>query len=128
MYHLDLNDGRYDGDEPKWFKKEIRHSDPYVTKKNIVIIFATTSTPPIATKIKAIKQVITAELTGSSSFFLNLLSHLLADCIGIELSSAIACKVLGPTIIDPKADENVEAAKPSGTMILPNRDISPIIS
>src|SRR5690554_7879168 len=115
MYHLDLNDGRYDGDEPKWFKKEIRHSDPYVTKKNIVIIFATTSTPPIATKIKGIKQVITAEVPSASSFFLNLLSHLLADCIRIELSSAIASKVLGPTIIDPKAYATLEAAKSGGT-------------
>ncbi len=34
-YHFDLKEGRYDGDEPKWFKKEIRQSDPYVTMKNI---------------------------------------------------------------------------------------------
>src|SRR5690554_4396018 len=128
MYHFDLNDGRYEGDEPKWFKKEIRHNDPYVTKKNIVIICATTSTPPIVTKIKAIRQVMMDEFTGSSSFFRNLLSHLLADCIGIELSSAIACSVRGPTIIEPKAEEKVEAANPNGTIMLPKSAISAIIS
>ena len=73
--HFDLNDGLYDGDEPKWLRNEMRQSEPYVIMKNIEIICATTSTFPSATKMMAIKQVISDALTGSWSFFLYLLSQ-----------------------------------------------------
>ncbi|MBN2521580.1 MAG: hypothetical protein JXB17_13795 [Bacteroidales bacterium] len=28
IYQRDLNDGRYDGDYPKWLRKEIKHKEP----------------------------------------------------------------------------------------------------
>lgn len=27
-YHLDLKDGRYEGEDPKWFRNDIRQRDP----------------------------------------------------------------------------------------------------
>jgi len=27
-YHLDLKDGLYEGDEPKWFRNDIKHKEP----------------------------------------------------------------------------------------------------
>src|SRR5690554_155845 len=69
----------------------------------MVIICATTSTPPIATKISAIRQVMIDAFTGSLSLIRVLLNHLLADCMGMELSMAMACSVRGPTITDPNA-------------------------
>jgi len=28
IYHLERNDGRYEGDEPKWFRKEMSQRVP----------------------------------------------------------------------------------------------------
>ena len=69
-YHLLLYDGRYDGDDPKWFKKEIRQSAPYVNIKNIDIISATELTLPNETKAIAIIRVIMELFIGSLSLFL----------------------------------------------------------
>ena len=64
--------------------------------------------------------------TGSLSFARPALNHLFIVSIGNDSSSANACKVLGATKIDPKADENVEAAKPKGINNIPQKAISPI--
>ena len=128
IYHRDLNEGRYEGEDPKWFKNEIRHSDPYVTIKNMEMISATAFMLPSATKTNAITIVTSEALTGSLSDRLAKESHLLILSEGNDSSCARACKVRGATIIDPKAEDIVEKASPRGMKNAPPIAIFAIMS
>ena len=80
----------------------------------------------MATKSKAIIQVINEELIGSLSLTLPLANHLITDCNGNERSADKACKVRGATITEPMADEIVDAANPRGMTTAPHIYSSPI--
>ena len=83
--------------------------------KNIEIISATALTSPKITKTIAIIQVTIEAFIGSLSEALPLANHLFTAFDGKDRSMDKACKVLGATITEPKADEIVEAAKPRGS-------------
>ena len=127
MYHREVTVGGYEGSEPKWWRNEIKHKEPYVTIKNIEIIAATTLTSPYATKIKLMLVTI-VELKGSFSSPTPLPIKLLILLPGKVLSIPIACNVLGATSIDPIAEDIVDAANPSGIIIEPKTAILLIIS
>src|SRR5659263_301396 len=97
----------------------MRQRDPYVTRKNIVIISATALTLPTETKMIAIISVTRVALTGSPSLLLPDASHLFSLMDGREASLARACRVRGPTMTEPSAEEMVDAASPSGTINTP---------
>jgi len=94
--------------------------------KNIEIISATEFTFPSATNTRAIISVTSELLIGSLSLSRPLASQLFICGLGKALSEASAWSVLGATIIEPKAEEIVEAASPRGTTQLPCIAILPI--
>ena len=81
---------------------------------------------PTNKKNKAIRIVITVALKGSP-FLVSFDKSALIPLFGMIPSEAKACKVLGATIIEPKALENVAAASPMA-MIGPHNAILPMIS
>ncbi len=127
-YHFDLNDGLYEGDEPKWLRNDIRQREPYVTRKNMDIISATVLTLPNRTNSEAISNVTSVVFTGSPSWLLADESHLLSLIEGNEVSFASACRVLGATMSEPRAAVRVVAARPRGIITAPPMAIFPIIS
>ena len=96
--------------------------------KNMEIICATKFTPPIKTKTNAIRAVKNVALKGSFVMPFPFAISLFNPLIGKESSIARACNVRGATIMDPIADEIVDAASPKGIMMGPNMAILLIIN
>ena len=91
------------------------------------MISATAFTSPISTKKKAMMHVTNVALTGSPFLTFSLLSQLFSLGMGIIRSAEMALSVLGATIILPKAEDIVAAARPMG-IIGHQIAISPMIS
>ena len=69
---------------------------------------------PTYTKKNAIAHVIIVPLVGSLVFFFPFESHWSIFLDGKMLSFHNACRVLGATIIEPRAEEMAAHAKPIG--------------
>ena len=93
-----------------------------------MIIDATISTSPNATKINAIIPITIDAFLGSLCPPSPFAKNLLANGSGKQRSMLKACNVLGATRYDPIAEDIVEAARPSGTIIHPNNAIFDIIN
>jgi len=87
---------------------------PYVTIKNIEIALATKFSSPTSTKAKAIRMVTRELLKGSFDTGFPLANQVFTNLVGNTLSRPMACRVLGATIIEPRADEREAAANPIG--------------
>ena len=83
--------------------------------KNILIICATKSISPRATKKIRIAAVTQVAFAGSLVSPLPRLRNRFHPVEGKKLSALRACKVRGATRIDPRAEESVAAPKPMKT-------------
>lgn len=76
------------------------------------ITSATALTSPTKTKTNAMALVSIVAFLGSFFPLVPFDTHLLINLLGKTLSIPIACKVLGATINESKADDMVAAARP----------------
>ena len=113
-YHLDRKLGRYDGRAAKCSRKEIAHSAPYVTMKNMDTTRATRLTLPSMTKTIAIAEVTSVALRGSFVAPTPAETKSLRRGRGTMRSAPRACSVRGATRMDPIAEEIVAHARPIG--------------
>jgi hypothetical protein len=114
MYHLLRKAGLYEGSAAKCCKKDIRQIEPYITIKNMDMISATAFISPIPIKINEIQIVTSVAFNGSLFLEPPFARMLFMELVINILSAANAFRVLGATIIDPKAEEIVAAASPIG--------------
>ncbi len=94
----------------------------------MVIIRATELTSPSKTKTRAMPNDTIDALAGSRESPFPLVRKTFSFRNGNILSDAIACKVRGATIIEPMAEEEVQAASPNGTTNQPNKAILDMIN
>ena len=92
--------------------------------KNMEMICATLSNAPIRMNAPAIMIVTIEALKGSPLAPFPFASQAFTPDKGSTLSFAMACKVLGATMMEPSAEEIVAAASPTGMIHQPCQAIS----
>ena len=85
---------------------------PYVSMKNMLRICAMKSSPPTSTNTSAIALDTQVATTGSPVVPEPCLSMRVTLGTGRTLSRASACRVLGATSSEPRADDSAAAPSP----------------